>query len=232
MGLRARRWIRILGETVLVAVVVGVAMAFAMPRPAIEPAIQWTAGSGVPPPQDFRVLMFPARAGIAYAAPDGTTAALDRAMANTLAELEQESITLRLPGGRSGLVARADLGLIPPPDAEPLFEAWKRAWAERNSDARPAQTWVRTETAGGSTEVLLQISTAGETVRWRYRTDGVHVEPLELAFLNTKAAAFAAVDRDITLALKVAAVAAIAGTGWLVIRILARRRGRPLPAAA
>ncbi len=182
-------------QACILAVIVFILVAMLDWRPPPLPQTVWHSKSPDPPPGDFRVMMFPVNDSVTYTAPSGSKDTLDRAMANSLDELNQAEITLRLQDGTTALVSRQDLILTTSPDrmAE-LSKRWKNSIADRSPEILRGQTSVAHEkTPGGEDEFLICLADVDETRIWNYSTDGMRVTPLRYSYLNRmdKALAFA-----------------------------------------
>ncbi len=183
---RIRRAAESFGVATLVVICGGVWASSALKREAPTETI-WTLASGEPVPADFRVIAFPVSGSVGVEDVDrrplGT---LDRAMVNTLDEMMQEKISLRMGATGVGWVRRSDLALdVESGREEALIREWHASMVERVPNLLPQKTWVKIgPKESGSRRNEVQIANDDETFRWVYSTDGKVVAALEVGYKN------------------------------------------------
>lgn len=194
-----------------------------LPNPAMHPKPVWTAASGTPPDDRFSILMFPVTGSVPlFDNPDGVQSGqlLQRALANTVAEVESAGwVSVPEPAGLT-YTRFADLSFFPPPGQEkPLLDA-----LAKSLQARAGDPWIT---------VALERKTIpnGERFTAKIHTDDYHCDstyavingqatPEQFVIVSGKRVGFTALPLLFISAL-VAAIAAV-----VVICLVLRTRNR------
>lgn len=219
---RTRRALEALGIAGVVGMV-GLAWAFHIILQEPAPTQSWLNTSGEAVPESFRVLAFPRSSSVPVTDVDGrSVGVLDRAMLNSLVEMEQDKVALQMPSGPPASVRGSDLALdVDAVRREQFVDRWRKALAVTTPELRADRTWFRVhENPAGATQFDLQVDRGGDVLRFIYSMNGTKPVPLRIDFTFSKAVAIAAGARAMMAMVATFVFSVGGGAVWWI------RRGR------
>lgn len=125
----------------------------------------WTASSGDPVPPAFKYAMFPVRDGVVlYDAPNGApVGTLDRAVANSQAEIESGGWIRVVSSPSDRWVPLTELAYLPPSGSRvDYFKSFAEVYHEQIEDGSGRAALAMTSRTSGSVRITLRLAQAQE----------------------------------------------------------------------